>query len=225
MSSLDAARPPRLVLAAVAAALAFAALVLMGSGATDARAAKPSPAVGLRLLPALELVSRAGRGGQPPVAVSNATLVLEKGVVGLVTDAIPLAAATELHGFLLRAGAEGKLTRIDVPDAPGTAAFGIDDRGRIAGPYENPNAVPAARRTGVRGRGLNGYLLRDGVQGPATRIDFPGAEYTAAFGIDKHGKVIGLYQDLDAAPSTLRNRAPAAPLPDALGLFERKENR
>jgi hypothetical protein len=67
-------------------------------------------------------------------------------VVGLVTDAIPLDAATDLHGFLLRAGAESKLTRIDVPGAPRTAAFGIDDRNRVAGLYENPNAAPSAQR-------------------------------------------------------------------------------
>jgi hypothetical protein len=67
-------------------------------------------------------------------------------VVGFVTDAFPLGAGTDLHGFLLRAGAERKLTRIDVPAAPRTAAFGIDDRNRIAGLYENPNAVPTAQR-------------------------------------------------------------------------------
>jgi hypothetical protein len=68
-------------------------------------------------------------------------------VVGVVTDvAAPLDAATDLHGFLLRAGAERKLTRIDVPGAPRTAAFGIDDHGRVAGLYENPNAAPSAQR-------------------------------------------------------------------------------
>jgi hypothetical protein len=68
-------------------------------------------------------------------------------VLGVVTDvAAPLDAATDLHGFLLRAGADRKLTRIDVPGAPRTAAFGIDDRGRVAGLYENLNAAPTTQR-------------------------------------------------------------------------------
>ena len=51
--------------------------------------------------------------------------------------------ATEVHGFVTdRAG--GPLTRIDVPGAPATVASGIDDRGRIAGLYLNPNAAPGA---------------------------------------------------------------------------------
>jgi uncharacterized membrane protein len=66
-------------------------------------------------------------------------------IVGLVTDAFPLDAATELHGFLLRSWAGSAMTRIDVPGAPRTAVFGIDDRGRIVGLYENPNARTAAQ--------------------------------------------------------------------------------
>jgi hypothetical protein len=62
-------------------------------------------------------------------------------IAGFTTDAFPLPSATDVHGFVLRAGPGGPLTRIDVPGAPRTLASGIDDRGRIAGLYENPKVA------------------------------------------------------------------------------------
>ena len=47
------------------------------------------------------------------------------------------------HGFLLAKGADGPVTQIDVPGAPNTSVYGLDDRGRIVGFYDNPNAAPA----------------------------------------------------------------------------------
>ena len=38
-------------------------------------------------------------------------------------------------------------TRVDVPGAPRTLVSGIDDRGRIVGAYENPNALPSVERS------------------------------------------------------------------------------
>lgn len=66
-------------------------------------------------------------------------------IVGFTTDVLPVPGATDLHGFVLWQGPRGRLTRIDVPGAPATLASGIDDRGRIAGLYLNPNAAPSAR--------------------------------------------------------------------------------
>ena len=51
-----------------------------------------------------------------------------------------------LHGFLLEKGADGPVTQVDVPGAPRTAVFGLDDRGRLVGVYENPGA-PSARQS------------------------------------------------------------------------------
>jgi hypothetical protein len=54
---------------------------------------------------------------------------------------------TTIHGFAYKRGPEGPLTQIDVPGAPNTLASGIDDRGRIAGFYLNPNFTPSTERT------------------------------------------------------------------------------
>jgi uncharacterized membrane protein len=53
----------------------------------------------------------------------------------------------EIHGFLLADGAGGPVTQIDVPGAPRTAVYGLDDRGRLVGVYENPDAPPTAARS------------------------------------------------------------------------------
>jgi hypothetical protein len=53
---------------------------------------------------------------------------------------------TTIHGFALTKGPEGPFTQIDVPGAPNTLASGIDDRGRIAGFYLNPNFTPSTER-------------------------------------------------------------------------------
>jgi hypothetical protein len=48
---------------------------------------------------------------------------------------------TAFHGFLLAKGATGPVTQIDVPRSPNTSVHGIDDRGRLIGVYDNPNAT------------------------------------------------------------------------------------
>ncbi len=53
---------------------------------------------------------------------------------------------TEVHGFLLAKGARGPVTQIDVPGAPATTVYGLDDRGRLIGVYDNPNAAAAKQR-------------------------------------------------------------------------------
>jgi hypothetical protein len=40
---------------------------------------------------------------------------------------------TPMHGFLLLRGVKGPFRQIDVPGAPRTSAFGVNDRGAIAG--------------------------------------------------------------------------------------------
>jgi hypothetical protein len=52
-----------------------------------------------------------------------------------------------VHGFALMKGPRGPFTAVDVPGAPQTLASGIDNRGRIAGFYQNPKVAPAAQRS------------------------------------------------------------------------------
>lgn len=54
---------------------------------------------------------------------------------------------TEVHGFLLVHGLGGPITQIDVRRAPRTAVYGLDDRGRLVGVYDNPNATQGGFRT------------------------------------------------------------------------------
>jgi uncharacterized membrane protein len=55
---------------------------------------------------------------------------------------------TSVHGFLLRKGADGPVTQIDVPGAPGTAVTGLDDRGRMVGFVDlRPRATPSPQRS------------------------------------------------------------------------------
>jgi hypothetical protein len=53
---------------------------------------------------------------------------------------------TAFHGFLLDHGAAGPATQIDIPGSPNTSVFGIDDRGRLIGVYDNPNATQTSLR-------------------------------------------------------------------------------
>jgi hypothetical protein len=76
------------------------------------------------------------------------------------------------------------------PAAPGRRRR-QQQRGQIVGSAYADPAAPAAR----------GFLLANGVTGPFTPVDVPGAATTMAFGIDSHGRVVGGYQNPDATPS------------------------
>jgi probable HAF family extracellular repeat protein len=69
----------------------------------------------------------------------------------------------EVRGFLAD-GADGPVTRIEFPGAPGTAVTGLNDRGRIVGFVDlRPNAAPtAARSTAVAVPHLEGLPLGRG---------------------------------------------------------------
>jgi probable HAF family extracellular repeat protein len=55
----------------------------------------------------------------------------------------------DAHGFVLRQGAGGPVTRVDVPGALGTGVMGINDRGQLVGVYINPNAAPSPPPAGM----------------------------------------------------------------------------
>ena len=93
--------------------------------------------------------------------------------------------AAGLHGFLLSKGA---FTTIDVPGASFTQALGINPEGNVVGVYGNAT-------------GTHGFLLRrrerddDGDNDAFTTIDFPGASFTQAVGINPKGTVVGVYSN------------------------------
>jgi probable HAF family extracellular repeat protein len=90
-----------------------------------------------------------------------------------------------LHGFML---SDGQLTSIDFPGAAGTEAYGINPRGDIVGAY--CPALPCNDQLAIVGR--HGFLLSDG---EFTPFDFPGAQFTRAFGNDARGDITGAYRD------------------------------
>ena len=54
------------------------------------------------------------------------------------------------RGFLLARGAKGPFTPVDVPGAPRTIAYGLNDTGAIVGQYENTAAQPSPQRAGMQ---------------------------------------------------------------------------
>jgi uncharacterized membrane protein len=71
-----------------------------------------------------------------PYDLNNRGQIVGSTITG-ATDADPTA-----RGFLLARGINGPFTPINVPGAPDTLAFGLNDRGQITGTYNNPNPAP-----------------------------------------------------------------------------------
>jgi uncharacterized membrane protein len=124
----------------------------------------------------------------------------------------------EQHGFLL--DRRGRITEIDVPGGQYTIPFGLNDRGQVVGYTVDigPDGIPT---------NIHGFALLRGVNGPVTRVDFPGAPQTAALGINDRGRIVGAYENPNLAPSPQRSRAAATTLPVALplGLANGRETR
>jgi uncharacterized membrane protein len=192
---------------------ALAALAIIGPAPADARAEKPGPALGPRMLPTLELGAQGGRKARPPAGVSNASLLLEKGVfrplpgvpgalqtthlrnnnrgqiVGAYADGS--AGGLRMRGFLQQ---RGRVTRIDVPGALVTVALGINDRGQVVGSWVGPDATvnPVTGETGP----AHGFLWD---KGRYTKFDIPGATATGGYEIDNRGRIVGNYIDASGA--------------------------
>ena len=94
----------------LAVIVALAALALAGSALGKAPAADSGPAVGPRMLPMLELGREAGRKARPPAGVSNASLLLERGVFRPLPD-VPGALETTHLRNNNRGGIVGELGR------------------------------------------------------------------------------------------------------------------
>jgi probable HAF family extracellular repeat protein len=82
---------------------------------------------------------------------------------------VPLGAHAIVYSF----------TRIDVPGAYNTEAFGINNLGQIVGSYADSNST-----------GPHGFLAR---AGKFSVIDVPGAVDTVASGINNLGQIVGSY--------------------------------
>jgi probable HAF family extracellular repeat protein/YD repeat-containing protein len=69
-------------------------------------------------------------------------------IVGFTLAPTPDDRLAGARGFLLARGVRGPFTPVDVPGAPRSQAFGLNDAGAIVGSYENPNATPSPQRDG-----------------------------------------------------------------------------
>jgi uncharacterized membrane protein len=117
-------------------------------------------------------------------------------MVGVYADA-----AGAPHGFLL---SKGRYTTVHMPGVCYTFPYSINNRGQVAGFTTDVLPVPAASEA-------HGFVLRDGVGGPVTRIDVPGAVIgTIALDINDAGTVVGMYGNPDATPSALHLTAVSA---------------
>jgi uncharacterized membrane protein len=85
----------------------------------------------------------------------------------------------------LHAASEYAIVAIDAPAGSLTVACGIDVRGGIVGYYANAS-------------GTHGFLYSDG---DFVTITFPGTAWTAAYGINNSGQIVGAY-----GPNELRGR-------------------
>jgi probable HAF family extracellular repeat protein/YD repeat-containing protein len=148
-------------------------LTLLGAGAPgDTRPRTPIPG----------FLLRQGRytGFDAPDAVLQ-TVPLGINNPGVIVGKFTTADGVD-HGF--RRDARGRYTTIDFPGAVATQLNKINDRGQIAGRYQNTPGGPFFR----------GLLVLDG---RLMKLDFPGAMYTQPFGINNRGQVVGSYQTSD----------------------------
>jgi uncharacterized membrane protein len=153
------------------------------------------------------------RKARPPAGVSNASLLLERGVFTPLPD-VPDADVTthfrnnnrgqvvgvygdlsggapRLHGFLME---KRRVTRIDVPGAVSTLPVGINDRGQVVGGWVGPDATVNP----VTGEGgpIHGFLWE---RGRYTKFDVPGATTTGPYEINNRGHIVGNYADANGA--------------------------
>ena len=90
------------------------------------------------------------------------------------------------HGYTY-AYSSGAVTIIDYPGSMSTAAYGINDKGVVVGGF-CPTRIECP--IGLALTSDHGFIDDDGV---FTRLDFPGAGETTAFGINNSGTVVGIY--------------------------------
>jgi probable HAF family extracellular repeat protein len=157
-----------------------------------------------------------------PLGINNRGMI-----AGFTAARFDATADANAHGFVLRQGAGGAVTRIDVPGALGTGAMGINDRDQIVGLYLNPDAAPTPlgapagvpvpgaflglgpmgsndpelgprRNAGQPADASGAFIYR---KGRYTPLDTLNGRPTAHTGINNRGQIVGGY---DSDGMTLR---------------------
>jgi probable HAF family extracellular repeat protein len=101
---------------------------------------------------------------------------------------------------------DGDYTRIDVPDAPLTFSYGINNRGQVVGFYLDADLV------------RHGFLFEDGA---ITTFDHPLASAdTQSHDLNARGEIVGLYER-PASDAKLEALAAAAANGTPPGMLER----
>jgi uncharacterized membrane protein len=122
----------------------------------------------------------------PGAAVTELYAINDRGdILGAYTEQDTF----EQHGF--RLDRHGQITEIKVDGGQFTFPLGTNDRGQVVGFTSD---------AGPDGAGINihGFALLEGVSGPVTRVEFPGAPQTAALGINDRGQIVGAYENAAA---------------------------
>ena len=88
-----------------------------------------------------------------------------------------------LSGLSVARAASYTFTTLDVPGALHTQAWGINDRGHIAGLYVDNSA----------NQDNHGFLY-DGSRFTPLNVPFPGTILTRALGISNPGHIVGVYE-------------------------------
>ena len=104
----------------------------------------------------------------------------------------PFASHGYSYDFASRA-----ITTIDYPGAATTAAYGINDAGVIVGGFcdQGTNGCPL----NLFNIASHGFIDDNGT---FTQLDFPGSNGTTAFGVNKSGTVVGVYE-IDGTATTI----------------------
>jgi uncharacterized membrane protein len=206
-------RARRTAVAALTAIAVLASLAGAGSAPAAEHTVNPQPSWSAGDLAVMGVGPGAGRKSRPQAGVSNASLLLERGVFRPLPD-VPGALQTthfrnnnrgqvvgaygdtsdgtpRLRGFLME---RRRVTRIDVPGAVSTVPLGINDRGQLVGGWVGPDATvnPVTGETGP----IHGFLWE---KGRYTKFDVPGATTTGPYEINNRGQIVGNYADAKGA--------------------------
>ena len=105
------------------------------------------------------------------------------------------------HGLIFHGTEPGNGTSFDVPGAPGTVAWDVNDTGQIVGNYFPPNSY-------------HGFIDD---RGSFHGIDFPGSRLTFAYGIDNRSGLTGRYDVVGYYQSSTGNHAYIATVSNIAG--------
>jgi probable HAF family extracellular repeat protein len=117
-------------------------------------------------------------------------------MVGLYADA-----SGTFHAFFQ--DKDGHVTVIDAPGVRFAIPFGINNRGQVVG-------IAASDLPLVGEVTAYGFVLTEGIEGPFTRIEFPGAIRTLATDINDRGQIVGIYTN--PMPRRIASRAKQMPM-------------